>query len=209
MSMSVQSLEVAPLMANCYIVGCEQTGRGFIVDPGGDGPRIVDAVRASGLEIDYILDTHCHPDHIGANCEVREAVGGKVLIHESERDAVEHPPAEWLLIGLRPEPCEVDGAFVEGEQIEIGELRVKVMHLPGHSPGSVAFVVGDAAFVGDVLFAGSIGRTDLPGGDHQVMMASLKRIVTELPDATTVYSGHGPSSTIGEERETNDWLEGM
>lgn len=209
MSMTVNCLEVGPMMANCYVVGCEATRRGFIVDPGGDASLIIDTVKALGLDIGHILDTHCHPDHIEANCEVREATGAELLIHPADRKAAEKPPLHWLLVGVRPKPCPVDGAFEEGDEIAVGKLAVKVMHLPGHSPGSVALVVDDAVFSGDTLFAGGIGRTDLPGGNHRQMMASLKRLVTELPETTLVYPGHGPSSTIGEERRTNEWLQGI
>jgi len=213
--MVVTCLEVGPLMANCYVVGCEATQRGFVVDPGGEAERIAEAVAAAGLQIDLILDTHCHPDHIAANCALREALGAaqdsspRLLVHPADRAAVEKPPMQWLLIGLRPAPCPVDGTFAEGDELTVGDLRVRVMHLPGHSPGSVAFVLGEALFTGDTLFAGGIGRTDLPGGNGKQMRASLKRLVAELPASTLVYPGHGPSSTIGEERDTNEWLAGM
>lgn len=215
MSMTVRCLEVGQLGANCYVVACGVTRKGFIVDPGGDAEVIVGAVKGEGLQIEYILDTHCHPDHIAANCAVRDALreaqraAPKLLVHGGDREAVEHPPMQWLLIGLRPNACTVDGTFSEGDELRVGELTVRVMHLPGHSPGSVALVVAGAAFTGDTLFAGGIGRTDLPGGNTAQIMESLKRLVTELPPETAVYPGHGESSTIGEERERNEWLAGM
>lgn len=209
MSMTVQCLEVGPLMANCYIIACEATRRGVVVDPGAEAPAILKAVEEARLDVDLVLNTHCHPDHTGANCAVRDGTGARLLIHSADRAAVESPPLQWLLVGVRPEPCPVDDTFEEGDELAVGELRLRVMHLPGHSPGGVAFLVGDAAFTGDTLFAGGIGRTDLPGGDHGVLMASLKRLVTELPPDTVVHPGHGPQSTIGREAAANEWLRGL
>ena len=209
MSMTVQCLEVGPLMANCYILGCEATRRGVIVDPGAEAPAILKAAEDAELEIDLILNTHCHPDHTGANCAVREGTGARLLIHPADRAAVESPPLQWLLVGIRPAPCPVDDTVEEGDELTVGELCVRVMHLPGHSPGGVAFLVGGAVFTGDTLFAGGVGRTDLPGGDHRALMASLKRLVTELPPDTVVLPGHGPQSTIGREAAGNEWLRGL
>ena len=215
MPMTVRCLEVGQLGANCFVVGCAATKRGAVIDPGGDAEVILEAVQDAGLTVDYILDTHCHPDHIAANCDVQaglaelQGAAPPVLVHAGDRESVEHPPMQWLLIGLRPGPCRVDGTLEEGQELAVGEITLRVMHLPGHSPGSVAFVAEGAVFTGDTLFAGGIGRTDLPGGNTPQIMASLKRLVTELPPETMVYPGHGEATTIGEERETNGWLEGM
>jgi len=212
MSMSVQRLEVGPLMANCYIVGCETTRHGFIVDPGGDAEIIAGAVREGGLAIDYIIDTHCHPDHTLASCQVRQELSSTqtepvtLLCHELAREHIEQPPMHWLLVNIRAEPCPVDDTLGEGDELRVGQLRVKTMHLPGHSPGSIALLVEGAVFTGDVLMAGGIGRTDLPGGDYAQLQESLRRLMSELPDDAVVYPGHGPNSTIGAERDTNMWL---
>ena len=207
MSMTVRCMQVGPLAANCYLVSCDNTRRGFILDPGGDAPVILEAIREAGVEVDCIINTHCHPDHSAANCPVREGTGARVLIHPADRGPVEQPPLEWLLVGMRPDPCPVDGVLEEKDVLEVGDLRVTILHMPGHSPGGIALCVGNAVFTGDTLFAGGIGRTDLPGGDHATLMASLERLVTELPPETVVYPGHGPASTIEGERNSNDWLQ--
>lgn len=212
MSMQILCFEVGPLMANCYIVACEKTGRAMVIDPGGDADRIVDAVRDADLTVEIIADTHCHPDHIAANCDLRDGLAtiqetpARIIIHPADRESVENPPIQWLLIGMRPAPCAVDATFDEGDELVVGDLRVRVMHLPGHSPGSVALVTDGAVFTGDTLFAGSVGRTDLPGGSWPQLQASLRRLITELPGDTAVYPGHGPASTIAEEIQLNEWL---
>ena len=213
MSIQVTCLPVGQLQANCYIVGCRATGIGVVIDPGGDADLILEAVKASGLQIAYILDTHGHPDHTMANAEVREGLAAaqpfapKLAIHEGDRGMVEEPAMYWLLVGLRPGACKVDEILQDGAALQIGEMTFRVLSLPGHSPGSVVFVVDDAAFTGDVLFSGSIGRTDLPGGNMAQMMASLRRLVSELPPDTVVYSGHGPATTMAQELASNDWLQ--
>ncbi len=213
--MILERLEVGPLMANCYIVGCDATQRGFIVDPGGDAERILDTVERLGLTIDCIIDTHSHPDHVAANCAVREGLNerqeasAKLIAHEDARPWIEQPPNYWLLLNMRPGACTIDATVTDGDELTVGELTLRILHLPGHSPGSIVLVMGDRAITGDVLFAGGVGRTDFPGGDYDTLLASLKRLVTELPDETTIYPGHGPSSTIGEEKRTNEWLVGM
>lgn len=213
--MILHRLEVGPLAANCYLIGDERTRQGLIVDPGGDAPDIMAAVSRTGLNVRFIVDTHGHPDHVSANEAVRRALTQiqadppKLLVHEADRAAVEQPPMQWLLIGMRPAPCPVDDTLTEGQVLQVGGLSVRVMHLPGHSPGSIALVVEDAVFTGDTLFEGSIGRTDLPGGDLRQIMASLKRLVTELPPETRVYPGHGLDTSIARELTHNEWLEGL
>lgn len=199
MSLTIQCLEVGQLRANCYIVSCDATKHGFIIDPGGDAKKIAAAVTGYDLQIDCILNTHGHPDHIEANREVQQLVGGRLLVHEADRDAVENPPMHWLLIGMRPKPCKVDGTFAEGDEVQVGNLTVKVWHTPGHSPGSCSFLLDKVVFTGDTLFAGGMGRTDFPGGSEAQIRASLKRLVTDLPGDTVVYPGHGPQTTISQE----------
>jgi hydroxyacylglutathione hydrolase len=202
MSMTVRCLEVGPLAANCYIVSCDATKRALVIDPGDEAQRIADAVTADGLQVDYIVDTHAHPDHIGANCGLRDLLGGKLLLHEADREAVERPPMHWLLLNMRPAGCPVDASLTEGDVLEVGELRIRVLHVPGHSPGGIALAVENVVFTGDTLFAdGGRGRTDFPGGHERQIMTSLRRLVTELPGDTVVYPGHGESTTIEAERQ--------
>lgn len=213
--MIIRCLEVGPLMANCYIIACDETRRALVVDPGGDADRIIEAVRREGLTVDIIADTHCHPDHISGNCALREGLAAEqeaapiLMAHPAEREFIEHPPMQWLLLNMRPGPCPVDATFDEGDELEVGQLRVRVMHMPGHSPGGVALVGGGNVFTGDTLFAGSVGRTDLPGGSWPQLADSLRRLITELPGETTVYPGHGPKSTIAEEIVGNGWLQDL
>jgi hydroxyacylglutathione hydrolase len=210
--MQISCLEVGPLSANCYLIGDEHTGRGLVIDPGGDASAIVRAARDAGFAVELILNTHCHPDHTGANDEVRQRLAAgqgpppRLLVHAADRAAVEHPPLQWLLIGMRPAPCPVDGELAEGQGLVVGGLRIGVLHVPGHSPGSVALVLGHDVFTGDTLFSGSIGRTDLPGGSEADMAKSLARLVAELPDDAVIWPGHGPRTTLGAERLSNPWL---
>jgi glyoxylase-like metal-dependent hydrolase (beta-lactamase superfamily II) len=199
MNVTIQCLPVGPLETNCYIVSCDATKRAAIIDPGDEPERIVRATVAYDLQVDYILNTHAHPDHIGANCAVRERVGGRLLVHEADRAAVEAPPLHWLLIGMRPNGCPVDGTIAEGDELPLGQLSLRVMHTPGHSPGGVCFVLDTVVFTGDTLFAGGMGRTDFPGGSEELIRQSLRRLVTELPGETVVYPGHGEATTIAQE----------
>lgn len=210
--MKVRQIVTGALGANCYLVWDEVAGRGVVVDPGDDAGRIVAAASETGALFELIVDTHCHPDHTGANCAVREGlaqaqgVQPRLLIHSTERGQVEQPPLHWLLIGMRVESCRVDGELSDGDILEVGETALRVLHLPGHSAGSVALVASGHAFTGDVLFAGSIGRTDLPGGDAGQMADSLARLVREVAPETVIWPGHGPSTTLAEELATNPWL---
>lgn len=212
MSVTIRRREVGSLAANCYVVRCDATGRAVVIDPGGDADVILETVAALEAVVDYIIDTHCHPDHIAANCAVREGLGKvqpeapTLLCHPTERPFIERPPMQWLLLNMRPDPCSVDATVEDGAELTFGEQTLRVMHTPGHSPGSISLIVGEAFFTGDTLFAGGVGRTDFPGGSHDQLMTSLRRMVDELPGETVVYPGHGPSTTIDREARTNPWL---
>ncbi len=213
MSVSLVCLPVGQLQANCYLLGCQATKEGAVVDPGGDADLILGAVREAGLRITHVLCTHGHPDHTLAAREVRDALAAiqgdrpRVAIHEGDREMLQEPALYWLLAGLKPQPCEVDDALTDGATIKVGKLSIGVMSLPGHSPGCAAFMVDDIALTGDVLFAGSIGRTDLPGGDMEQMLQSLRRLARELPPETALHPGHGPATTMARELAGNEWLQ--
>lgn len=205
--MQVQQLVVGELSTNCYLVACEKTKRAMVVDPGGDAPSILSAARRMGASVDYVVNTHGHLDHTLACGAVKEATGAQVLIHPLDAPLLAADPtglADWL--GLRLPLCKPDRYLKEEDELEVGRLRFRVLHTPGHTPGHVTLLGEGAAFVGDVLFAQGIGRTDFPGGSFEQLMESIRNRLLVLDDATIVYPGHGPSTTVGDERRLNPWL---
>ena len=204
--MILETLPVGPLQANCYLVGCEETGEGFVIDPGGDADEILAAIERLELTVRCIFDTHGHPDHVAANAAVREGTRATLYIHAADRAMIESPDPMAVMITGGLDACAPDATYDEGDEIEVGGLTVRVMHTPGHTPGCVCLCVGDDVFTGDTLFAGGIGRTDLPGGSWPVLADSLRRLVDELVPATRIHPGHGPSSTMAEEARSNPWL---
>jgi len=207
--MILETLAVGALQANCYIVGCPETKKGFVVDPGGNAEEILEAVERLGLEIEYIFDTHEHVDHIAANNEVRDATGATLVVHEDGREQVEHPHPFWSSMVGGCEPSTPDRAMADGDPFHVGTLTIEVLHTPGHSPGCVCLGVDGAVFTGDTLFARSVGRTDLPGGDTATLERSLKRLVEHFDDDTKVFPGHRGPSTIGDEMRKNPYLQGI
>lgn len=193
---------------NCYIVGCEETTQGAVIDPGGEGKRLVREIEHSVLDVRYVLITHAHFDHIGGIADVVEATGAMLAIHPDERPILEAGggASMWGLT-VKPSPPP-DVALSDGQIIEVGQLSFGVLLTPGHSPGGVTFYEPDegVAFVGDVLFSRGIGRTDLHGGSHQTLMRSIKEVLFELPDDTVIYPGHGPKTTVGQEQRANPWV---
>lgn len=207
--MILESLTVGPLAANCYFIGCERTREGLVVDPGGDPERILAAIERLGLQIASILNTHGHVDHIAADAAVKRATGARVLVHAEDRELVERPHPFWASMVGGVEPCEVDDTLAEGDELQVGDLTVRVLHTPGHTPGGVCLSVDEALLTGDTLFAGSIGRTDLPGGSMPVLEESLRRLMAEVPPETRILPGHGPTSTMAEEMRTNPFLRAL
>jgi glyoxylase-like metal-dependent hydrolase (beta-lactamase superfamily II) len=194
---------------NCYLLIDEQARRGVLIDPGDEGGRILDMVRDAGVAVDAIWLTHAHVDHIGAIAEVRRAIEAPVLLHALDLPYYTSLSARAAeLYGLDFEqPDGPHGTLTEGQELRCGALRFSVMHVPGHAPGLVAFTGHGISFGGDLLFAGSIGRTDLPLGDPSEMERSLARYAT-LPPETIVYPGHGPRTTLARELQTNPFLTG-
>ena len=205
----VKKLVVGPLQTNCYIVGCEETKKGAVVDPGGSHSAILEEVERLGLEIVAVIDTHGHVDHILANRQVIEATGAPLMIHPLDEPMLTSPMKgfAFLLARMKPSPPP-DRLLEDGDEVQVGQIKLKVLHTPGHSPGSVSLLAeGEGAvFSGDVLFRMSIGRSDLPGGNFGTLMQSIKKILFALPDDTIVYSGHGPETTIGFEKRSNPWV---
>jgi hydroxyacylglutathione hydrolase len=209
----IQSLTVGPFQSNCYIVACERTGEAIIFDAGDEAARILATVRVMGVQVKAVVNTHAHLDHVSGLAEVVDTLGVPVFMHRAEIPVYDALAQSALMFGL-PVPGKVDihGWLEEGETIRIGELAGKVMLMPGHSPGHIIVVFDGVtpprAIVGDVLFQGSIGRTDLPGGDHDVMLQTLRRFLP-MPDEMIVYPGHGPETTIGAEKKWNPFLAPM
>jgi hydroxyacylglutathione hydrolase len=204
----VVTLPVGLIQTNCYIVGCEETNEGAIIDPGGDPERILAAVKRYGLAIQYVLNTHAHFDHTDANGAIVEATGAPLAIHPAELPLLKAAGGA-ALFGLYADPSPPpDLELHDGDELEVGSLRFRVLHTPGHTPGHVCFYEADEAalFDGDVLFHRGVGRTDLPGGNPRQLLHSIVDVLFALPDETVVYSGHGAATTIGEEKRLNPWL---
>jgi glyoxylase-like metal-dependent hydrolase (beta-lactamase superfamily II) len=204
----VDTLPVGPLQTNCYLVGCEQTHLGAVMDPGGDPAVILSAIERRGLTLEVILLTHAHFDHIGGLAELAAATHAQVALHPDDLPLF-HAKGGAAMFGifLPPSP-EPDLALSAGQVIKVGTLRFDVLHTPGHTPGHVTFYepTAKAAFDGDVLFMQGIGRTDFPGSSYQQLMESIRNKLFMLPDDTTIYPGHGPATTVGDEKWGNPFL---
>jgi len=206
--MLIKQLTVGQVQTNCYIAGCETTHEGVVIDPGDEAERILAEVKKMGLTIKYILNTHAHFDHIMANGPMVKATGAPLAIHPLELPLL-HQKGGAAMFGLSaPSSPEPDIMLAEGDTISFGQYTFQVLFTPGHTVGHVSFYEPTAGviFDGDVLFAQGIGRTDFPGGNHKTLLTSIYEKLMVLPDETVVYSGHGPVTTIGDERVSNPWL---
>lgn len=206
--MKIESLTVGPLAENCYLVIDESTNRAVLIDPGDEPDRILGALRRSGATLDAIWLTHAHFDHVGAIAGVVREHPVPVHMHPLDAPVLEVAVDSALRYGVRIDaPPPADRQLAEGDRLSVGSVELEVIHLPGHAPGHVAFHGNSVIFGGDCLFAGSVGRTDIPYGDRETLDASLVRMVA-LGDDLTVYPGHGPRTTIGRERRSNPFLLG-
>lgn len=211
--MFLEVFATGPFQANCVVLGDRASSELAIIDPGADAERVLDVVRRSGLGAKMILHTHGHVDHVGATATVHELLGGRIPVglHRADLALYRNARAQAMAFGVSAStPPEPDLWLEHGQSLELGALRLEVRHTPGHSPGGVVFVVhgapGPLVVVGDVLFAGSIGRTDLPGGQMAQLERSIRGQLYPLPDATRVITGHGPDTTIGAEKRTNPFV---
>jgi glyoxylase-like metal-dependent hydrolase (beta-lactamase superfamily II) len=202
------SLPVAPLGANCHVLACAGTRRAVVIDPGGDVPDILSLLAEHGLLVEHILLTHGHFDHCYGAPELQEATAAPIWLHQGDRELAERPnPIFMACLGFKAVPVAVDRTYAEGDRLAVGSLVIEVLHTPGHSPGSVCLRVAGHLVTGDTLFAGSVGRADLPGGDAATLARSLARL-RSLPDELIVLPGHDRETTLGREKLTNPFLTG-
>lgn len=209
--MIVEMLTVSPFQENCYVIGDEKSMAGAIIDPGDEATRIALTVERVGLQISQIIVTHSHIDHVGAVAQLVDEYMCPVLMHAEAEAMLKTVPQQAMMMGMRfGKVPKVDRHIGDEEILEVGSLRLRSLYTPGHAPGHLAFLVEDedTVFSGDALFAGSVGRVDLPGGSMEVLIRSISERLLTLPDETRVLSGHGPETTIGRERVTNPFLSG-
>jgi glyoxylase-like metal-dependent hydrolase (beta-lactamase superfamily II) len=208
--MIIRGFEIGPFGTNCYIVGSEGTGQGIIIDPAADSDFIMKQVKKLNLDIKIIVATHSHPDHLMALGDVKKATGASFAMHGDEpsgRRAAGASRMISLMVGVPVEtPPDPDIVLKDGDVIEVGDLKFTVLHTPGHSPGGICLYGNGVMFAGDTLFNLSVGRSDFPGCSHEVLIDSIERKLMVMPDDTTVYPGHGPKTTIGDERRHNPFL---
>ena len=213
--MILETAAVGPFFKNGYVVGCEATNQAVLIDPGDEIEHLLDVIRTRALDVTYILLTHAHVDHVSGVAEAKRSLDVPIYLHQDDLFLYQNAVRTGMMFGLTvEEPPPVD-RYYEGEgPITFGDYAVRVVHTPGHCPGGVCLAVSKVddrgappvLFVGDTLFAGSIGRTDLPGGDYQTLLRSITEVLFAFPDDSVVYSGHGPETTIGRERRTNPFV---
>ncbi len=204
----VRSVVVGPFSMNAYLAACSETGAALLIDPGAEVPRVL-ALAEPGWRIGRIFLTHGHIDHVAGAAEARAATGAPMTIHEADQGWLESLPRQAEMFGLAgAEVPKPDRFHLDGEALVLGRLSARVLHTPGHSPGSCAlwFESEQVLFTGDTLFLGSVGRTDLPGGDFEQLAASIKEKLFTLGDEATFHPGHGPAGSLGEERRQNPFV---
>ena len=204
--MFIDKVVVGPLAGNCYIVGDEKTRQGIIIDPGDEAGKILGRVEKFGLNIITIVLSHGHVDHTAALQEVKAATGAEAAIHEDDKATLKDDFLSLFMGIKQPDLEQPEHLLKDGGEIKIGESRLKVLHTPGHTPGSICLYGEGVLFSGDTLFNYGIGRSDLPGGNGQQLLESINNKLLSLPDETKVYPGHGPETTIGAERRGNPFL---
>ncbi len=209
--MIVEMMQLGPIGTNGYILHDDATRRGAVIDPGGDAPEVLAALNQLGVAVEAIVATHAHFDHIGAVRDLVEATRAPFLLYEAELPVLQVAAERAsTLFGIHvPQPPPPDRLVRHGDILTLGGSGFRAVHTPGHSPGHMCLIGDGVAFVGDVIFEGGIGRTDLPGGDYDTLMRSIATHILPLPDDTLLYNGHGPATTVDRERRTNPFLVGL
>jgi len=204
----IRGIVVGAFQENCWVIGNRRTGEAVCVDPGDQPEEILAMAKDMGVAIKYIANSHAHIDHVLGVGAVREATGAKFLLHEGDLELVRNTASSargWMGVDIA-NPPDPDAFLADGNEIDVEGLKLQVLHTPGHTRGSVCFYANGVLFAGDTLFAGSIGRTDLPGGDYDEEMASIVERLLVLPDDTIVLPGHMDQTTIGHERQRNPYV---
>lgn len=205
----VRHVVVGPFAMNAWLVGCDRTGEAVLIDPGAEIPRVVALAEPGGFRVTRIVLTHGHIDHVAGAAEAARRTGAPVQIHAADLPVLESVPMQAAMFGLPPaEAPAVSRTHVHGERLRVGEHEATILHTPGHTPGGCAvhFAADGELFAGDTLFAASVGRTDLPGGDAEALLRSIREVLFPLGDDVRVRCGHGPSTTLGEERRQNPFV---
>lgn len=210
--MNLRMLTVGPFFTNCYVVWCDKHKEAIVIDPGflrkDEAAKVLAIFKENELEVKFIVDTHGHPDHTFGNGVVKDATGASIIIHNLDSDMLgESGRRLQAYFGFNVASPIADSILKEGDVVEFGSFSLRVLHTPGHSPGSISLIGADCVFTGDTLFAGSIGRVDLPGGSGKEIVKSLQEKLAVLPDRFLIYPGHGPQSTIGKEKMYNPFLQ--
>lgn len=205
--MYMERIPVGIYGTNCYILGCDKTKKAAVIDPGGDADKILKLIQEKDFDLEYIILTHGHGDHIGAVEEIKNKTNANILIHKDDEYLIKDANKNLSSMMSCPDvELEADKLLNDGEIIKLGELEIKVIHTPGHTPGGISLKVDNMLFTGDTLFANSIGRTDFEGGSYDQIISSIKNKLLIYDDSTKVFPGHGPSSTIGTEKKGNPFL---
>lgn len=205
--MKIKQIQLSGNASNCYIIYSEKSKEGVLVDPGGDAGKILSEIKKAGLNVNNIILTHGHGDHIGALEEVREKLNATVMIHKDEAELLGDSNLNLSrFLFNEPIETEADRLLKDGEVVEIEDLKIKIIHTPGHTTGGICLDIGHSILTGDTLFAGSIGRADFPGGDGNVLINSIKEKLLSYPDETKIYPGHQNNSTIGDQKKYNMFL---
>jgi len=205
--MLLQTFLTGPIETNTYVVGDRVAREAIVIDPGGDPTAIIDWLRAEGLRVRHIVNTHGHFDHVGGNRALRAATGATILAHAADLPMFADAARQARRFLLRSENSPGPDHYLEDrEELRVGAVVLRVLHTPGHSPGGITLVGREAAFCGDLVFHGSVGRTDLEGGSERELLASIRSAILTLPDETVLYPGHGPETTVGLERRQNPFF---
>lgn len=210
--MLIRQMTVGSMAVCCYLVACEKTKKAMLIDPGGDEDELLAMIKNEGVDLQYIVNTHGHPDHVCANGPIKKATGAPIVMHEADAAFFGKPEIAnyFSILGLAPSPPP-DKLVRDGDKVKLGDLSFEVIHTPGHTPGGICLYSAPHLFTGDTLFVGGVGRTDFPGGDLHIFIQSIRERLLSLPDETVVWPGHGyggARSTIGDEKRSNPFITG-